>query len=130
MMTSASANGKEPTPPGDWRVATLSGIRTLIELADPEVEEEQKWKKAANPDGVPVWSHDGMICTGETYKDHVKFTFAKGASLEDPAHLFNSSLEGKTRRAIDIREGEEIDPDAFKELFRAAVALNGSSKRR
>jgi len=130
MMTSASAKGQEPTPPGDWREATLSRIRTLIEEADPEVVEEQKWNKAANPDGVPVWSHDGMLCTGETYKDHVKFTFAKGASLEDPTHLFNSSLEGKTRRAIDIREGEEIDPEAFKDLIRAAVVLNGSSKRR
>jgi hypothetical protein len=130
MMTSASAKGTDPTPPGDWREATIARIRTLIEQADPEVVEEQKWKKAANPDGVPVWSHDGMICTGETYKDHVKFTFAKGASLEDPTHLFNSSLEGKTRRAVDIREGEVIDPEAFKNLFRAAVALNGSTGRR
>ena len=130
MMTSASAKGTDPTPPGDWRAAAISHVRSLIEQADPEVVEEQKWKKAANPDGVPVWSHDGMICTGETYKDHVKFTFAKGASLEDPSHLFNSSLEGKTRRAVDIREGEVIDPEAFKDLFRAAVALNGSAKRR
>ena len=130
MMTNASAKGQNPTPREEWREATLSRIRALIEEADPEVVEEQKWKKAANPDGVPVWSHDGMICTGETYKDHVKFTFAKGASLEDPTHLFNSSLEGRTRRAIDIRQGEEIDPEAFKDLIRAAVALNGSSKRR
>ena len=123
-MTDASAKGAGAAPPTDWRHAMLSRIRTLIEQADPDVVEEQKWKKAANPDGVPVWSHDGMLCTGETYKDHIKLTFAKGASLEDPAHLFNSSLEGKTRRAIDVREGEEIDPEAFKELVRAAVALN------
>ena len=127
MTTRATAKGNDATPPGDWREAMLSRVRTLIEQADPQVVEEQKWKKAANPDGVPVWSHDGMICTGETYKDHVKFTFAKGASLEDPAQLFNSSLEGKTRRAIDLREGDEIDPEAFKDLFRAAVALNGGS---
>jgi hypothetical protein len=110
----------------DWRGDTLSRIRALIKEADPEVVEEAKWKKASQPDGVPVWSHDGMICTGETYKTAVKLTFAKGASLEDPSGLFNSSLEGNTRRAIDIREGEKIDEDAFKALIRAAVRLNRS----
>jgi hypothetical protein len=110
----------------DWRGETLSKIRALIKEADPEVVEEAKWKKASQPDGVPVWSHDGIICTGETYKSAVKLTFAKGASLNDPSGLFNSSLEGKTRRAIDIREGEAIDEDAFKALIRAAVSLNQS----
>ena len=110
----------------DWREETLSRVRALIKEADPEVVEEAKWKKASQPDGVPVWSHDGMICTGETYRAAVKLTFAKGASLEDPSGLFNSSLEGKTRRAIDIGEGETIDEGAFKELIRAAVRLNQS----
>ena len=105
---------------GDWRAETLARIRTLIKLADPEVVEEWKWR------GVPVWSHAGMICTGETYKNVVKMTFAKGASLEDPSGLFNSSLEGNTRRAIDFHEGEEIDERALKALIRAAVALNTS----
>jgi hypothetical protein len=107
---------------GDWRGATLSRLRALIKQADPEVVEEWKWN-------VPVWSHDGIICTGETYKAVVKLTFAKGAALKDPAGLFNSSLEGNTRRAIDIREGEKIDEDAFKDLIRAAVSLNHSSAR-
>jgi hypothetical protein len=110
---------------GDWRGETLSRVRALIKQADPDVVEEWKWKKATNP-GVPVWSHDGMICTGETYKAVVKLTFAKGASLEDPSGLFNASLEGNTRRAIDISEGEAIDEDAFVELIRAAVSLNQS----
>jgi hypothetical protein len=105
---------------GDWRGKMLSRLRTLIKEADPEVVEEWKWR------GVPVWSHAGMICTGETYKNVVKVTFAKGASLEDPSGLFNSSLEGNTRRAIDFREGEEIDEKALKTLIRAAVALNTS----
>ena len=108
---------------GDWRGETLARMRTLIREADPEVVEEWKWKKASSP-GVPVWSHDAGICTGETYKSVVKLTFFKGASLADPAGLFNSSLEGNVRRAIDIREGEEVDAEAFKELIRAAVALN------
>jgi hypothetical protein len=112
----------------DWRGKTLSRLRALIKQADPEVVEEWKWRKASNP-GVPVWSHDGMICTGETYKTVVKLTFAKGASLKDPSGLFNSSLDGNVRRAIDIREGEAIDEDAFKELIRAAVRLNESSGR-
>jgi hypothetical protein len=114
---------------GDWRGETLSKIRKLIHEADPEVVEEWKWAKATSP-GVPVWEHDGIICTGETYKSVVKTTFAKGASLDDPAGLFNSSLEGKTRRAIDFREGEEVDEDAFKDLVRAAVALNEAKARR
>jgi len=107
----------------DWRGETLARIRALIKRADPEVVEEWKWQKAKSP-GTPVWSHDGIICTGETYKSVVKMTFAKGASLEDPARLFNSSLEGNVRRAIDIREGEEIDEKALEELIRDAVALN------
>jgi hypothetical protein len=107
----------------DWRGETLARMRTLIQEADPEVVEEWKWKKASSP-GVPVWSHDGGICTGETYKSVVKLTFFKGASLADPAGLFNSSLDGNVRRAIDIREGEHVDAKAFKELIRAAVALN------
>jgi hypothetical protein len=110
---------------GDWRGETLSRIRALIKQADPEVVEEWKWRKASNP-GVPVWSHAGMICTGETYKNVVKMTFAKGASLEDPSGLFNSSLEGNTRRAIDFHEGDEIEEEALKALIRAAVALNTS----
>ena len=110
---------------GDWRGETLSRMRELIREADPEVVEEWKWVKATNP-GTPVWSHGGGICTGETYKSVVKLTFFKGASLQDPAGLFNASLEGNARRAIDIREGEEIDAGAFKALIRAAVALNTS----
>jgi hypothetical protein len=110
----------------DWRSEMLSRLRALINEADPEVVEEAKWKKPSQPEGVPVWSHDGMICTGETYKAAVKLTFAKGASLDDPSGLFNSSLEGNTRRAIDIHEDEAIDEDAFKELIRAAVRLNQS----
>ena len=109
----------------DWRGETLSRMRRLIREADPEVVEEWKWAKATSP-GTPVWSHDGGICTGETYKSVVKLTFFKGASLDDPTKLFNSSLEGNTRRAIDIHEGEEVDAAAFKALIRAAVALNTS----
>src|SRR5688500_6893779 len=105
---------------GDWRGKLLSRIRGLIKQADPEVVEEWKWR------GVPVWSHDGLICTGETYRNVVKMTFAKGAALEDPARLFNASLEGNTRRAIDFREGEKVDAKALKALIRAAVALNRS----
>jgi len=112
---------------GDWRGETLSRMRTLIKEADPDVVEEWKWKKPSSP-GVPVWSHQGMICTGETYKNVVKLTFFKGASLEDPARLFNSSLDGNARRAIDIHEGEEVDGSAFKALIREAVALNTSGK--
>ena len=111
---------------GDWRGETLSRLRGLIKQADPEVVEEWKWRKATNP-GVPVWSHHGGICTGETYKSVVKMTFARGASLNDPSGLFNSSLEGNTRRAIDFHEGDEIDEEALKALIQAAVALNAGS---
>jgi hypothetical protein len=109
----------------DWRGETLSRMRSLIKEADPEVVEEWKWAKATSP-GTPVWSHDGIICTGESYKEVVKLTFMKGASLDDPAKLFNSSLEGNARRAMDIREGEQVDAKAFKALIRAAVDLNTS----
>jgi hypothetical protein len=111
----------------DWRGATLARVRKLIKQADPDVVEEVKWVKPSNPSGVPTWSHGGMICTGETYKNAVKLTFAKGASLDDPSGLFNSSLEGNTRRAIDIHEGDEIDGPALQALIRAAVALNTSA---
>ena len=113
---------------GDWRGKTLSRVRALIKQADPEVVEEWKWKKASSP-GVPVWSHQGGICTGETYKRVVKLTFFKGASLEDPSGLFNSSLGGNTRRAIDFHEDDEIDERAFVALIRAAVSLNESPSR-
>jgi len=110
---------------GDWRGEALSRIRALIKQADPEVVEEWKWAKATSP-GTPVWSHEGIICTGETYKDKVKMTFARGAALEDPSGLFNSSLEGNVRRAIDLREGDQIDEAALQTLIREAVALNTS----
>src|SRR5918996_582698 len=114
---------------GDWRGKTLSRIRTLIKEADPDVVEEWKWVKPTKP-GTPVWSHDGIICTGETYKNVVKMTFPKGAALKDPSGLFNSSLDGNTRRAIDIHEGDKVDEAALKDLIRASVALNlqGKSK--
>jgi hypothetical protein len=112
---------------GDWREATLARMRALILEADPEMIEERKWKKPSNNMvGVPVWSHDGLVCTGETYKNVVKLTFARGAGIPDPSHLFNAGLEGGTRRAIDIREGEKIDARAFKALIKAAVAQNGA----
>src|ERR1700676_2851802 len=111
----------------DWRGDTLGRMRALIKEGDPDVVEEWKWVKPTKP-GTPVWSHDGIICTGESYKSVVKLTFAKGASLKDPARLFNSSLDGNARRAIDIHEGEEVDESAFKALVRQAVALNGSGK--
>jgi hypothetical protein len=113
---------------GDWRGKTLSRLRALIKQADPDVVEEWKWRKPSNP-GVPVWSHQGPICTGETYKSVVKLTFFKGARLEDPSGLFNSSLEGNTRRAIDVREDDDIDEKAFVTLIRAAVSLNESPSR-
>jgi hypothetical protein len=113
---------------GDWRGTTLAKLRGLIQKADPEVVEEWKWRKATNP-GVPVWSHNGMICTGETYKSAVKLTFFRGASLEDPSGLFNSSLEGNTRRAIDFHEGDGIDEKAFVALIQAAARLNQFSSR-
>jgi hypothetical protein len=112
---------------GDWRGATLSRMRTLIREADPEVVEEWKWVKPTKP-GTPVWSHDGIICTGESYKSVVKLTFARGASLKDPTRLFNSSLDGNVRRAIDIHEGEALDATAFKALVRQAVAVNRAEK--
>jgi hypothetical protein len=114
---------------GDWRGETLGRVRRLIKEADPDVIEELKWVKPSSP-GTPVWSHDGIICTGESYKGVVKLTFAKGASLEDPARLFNASLDGNARRAIDIHEGEVVEESAFKALVREAVALNGSGKSR
>ena len=115
---------------GDWRGAALARVRKLIKAADPDVVEEVKWRKPSNNMlGVPVWEHDGIICTGETYKAAVKLTFANGAALDDPAHLFNSSLEGGTRRAIDIHEGEKINEKALKALVRAAVALNTAKKK-
>lgn len=116
---------------GDWRGTTLALVRGLIKEADPDVLEEVKWRKPSNAMlGVPVWEHDGIICTGETYKNYVKVTFAKGAALEDPSGLFNASLEGNVRRAIDIREGDKIDEKAFKALIRAAAALNTSARAR
>jgi hypothetical protein len=132
-MTKKTVTSKDESPSrlidarikelGDWRGKTLASVRALIKQAVPDVVEEWKWR------GVPVWEQDGIICTGETYKSAVKLTFAKGASLKDPSKLFNSSLEGNTRRAIDIHEGVEIDADAFKTLIRAAAALNGSKKK-
>ena len=129
MKKSAPSEGQSPseliseriTELGDWRGETLGSMRKLIKAGDPNVVEEWKW-------GIPVWSHDGIICTGETYKEVVKLTFAKGAFLKDPAHLFNSSLEGNVRRAIDIHEGEEVKESAFKALVREAVAFNSSGK--
>ena len=131
MKTSGSQDSKSPSQLidarieelGDWRGETLGRLRALVREADPEVVEEWKWR------GVPVWSHDGLICTGETYKNVVKMTFAKGAALKDPSRLFNSSLDGNTRRAIDFREGETIDEEALKTLVRAAVTLNKSKAR-
>ncbi len=113
----------------DWRGETLSRLRQLIREADPAVTEAIKWRKPSNPSGVPVWEHDGMLCTGETYKDKVKLTFAQGALIDDPSKLFNSSLDAGTRRAIDIREGETVDAEAFKDLIRAAATLNGAKAR-
>jgi hypothetical protein len=129
MKKSGSQNSESPSQLmdarikelGDWRGEMLSRLRTLVKEADPEVVEEWKWR------GVPVWSHDGLICTGETYKNVVKMTFAKGVALKDPSRLFNSSLDGNTRRAIDLREGEKIDEEALKTLVRAAVTLNKST---
>ena len=114
---------------GDWRGETLSRVRALIKQADPDVVEEWKWRKASSP-GVPVWSHQGPICTGETYKSVVKLTFARGATIPDPSRLFNSSLEGNTRRAIDIHEGESVDASAFEALVKAAVARNAQPAKK
>jgi hypothetical protein len=112
----------------DWRSQTLARIRKIIRQADPAVAEDVKWKKPSNPAGVPVWEHDGLICTGETYKDKVKLTFARGAALKDPAGLFNSSLDGNVRRAIDICEGDNVNEKALKALIREAVALNTAAR--
>jgi len=114
---------------GDWRGAMLARMRKLIKEADPDIVEEVKWRKPSNPMGVPVWEHDGIVCTGETYKTYVKLTFAKGAALDDPSGLFNASLDGNVRRAIDINDGDTIDDKAFKALIRAAVALNTSKAK-
>ena len=127
-MESASASiDRKIKQLADWRGTTLVKVREIIHKSDPEIVEEWKWAKATNP-GTPVWSHDGIVCTGETYKNVVKMTFAKGAVLKDPAGLFNSSLDGNVRRAIDIHEGEKINEAALKDLIRAAVALNVQSK--
>ena len=115
---------------GDWRGDMLAKLRALIHAADPEVEESVKWQKPSNPGGVPVWDHAGILCTGETYKDKVKLTFIKGAALADPKMLFNSSLDGNSRRAIDLFEGDAIDEAAFKALIRAAAQLNGAKARK
>ena len=115
---------------GGWRGAMLGRLRAVIRDADPEIVEEVKWRKPSNPSGVPVWSKGGIVCTGETYKDKVKLTFAHGASLDDPSGLFNASLDGGTRRAIDVREGDEIDGEALKALVREAIALNQAKARR
>jgi hypothetical protein len=130
-MTKGTKKIDRPTrAPGDWREETLARMRSLILEAEPGMIEERKWKKPSNGMvGVPVWSHDGIVCTGETSKKVVKITFARGASLEDPSRLFNSSLDGNVRRAIDIREGDEVDAPALKRLIRAAVALNGSHRK-
>jgi hypothetical protein len=120
----ASKQAASPSP--DWRTTVLARVRKLMQEADPHIVEERKWKKPSNPAGVPVWSRDGIICTGETYKDKVKLTFARGAALADPSGLFNAGLEGNVRRAIDIREGDRIDDKALKALVRAAIALNAS----
>jgi len=114
---------------GDWRGDLLARIRKSIKNADPQVVEEVKWRKPSNPSGVPVWSHSGIVCTGETYKDKVKLTFANGAALDDPSHLFNASLEGGTRRAIDLHENDELDEEGLKALIREAVALNVAKAR-
>jgi hypothetical protein len=114
---------------GDWRGETLARVRKLIHDADPGIEEEWKWAKATSP-GTPVWSHDGIVCTGESYKEVVKLTFARGASIEDPKKLFNASLEGSTRRAIDLREGEKIDEAAFTRLIQAAVRANAAAREK
>jgi hypothetical protein len=120
-------NSDSPSQASDWRAEMLARLRAIIKAADPEVVEEVKWRKPSNPAGVPVWSHAGIVCTGETYKAAVKLTFVQGASLPDPSGLFNSSLEGATRRAIDFHEGDAIDEKALKALVRAAVALNTSA---
>jgi hypothetical protein len=126
-MTSSQLIDAKIEELADWRGAMLGKLRKLIHQADPDVVEEVKWRKPGNPSGVPVWEHAGIICTGETYKDKVKLTFAKGASVDDPSRLFNSSLDGNTRRAIDFHAGDKVDEEALKALIRAAVTLNENS---
>lgn len=128
LKAQAAPKAAKPAQASDWRAETLEHIRAIIQQVDPDIIEEVKWRKPTNPAGVPVWSHNGIICTGETYKGVVKMTFAKGASLPDPVGLFNSSLEGNTRRAIDIREGDKINERALKALIRAAIDLNSGGK--
>ena len=128
MKKATSTTKKTKGGAKDWRAETLARVRTLIKQADSDAIEEVKWRKPTNPAGVPVWSHDGIICTGETYKDKVKFTFARGAALLDPSGLFNSSLDGNLRRAIDLREGDKINERELKALIRAAVALNTAKR--
>jgi hypothetical protein len=132
VVTKSKTSSKtKPKAAGEWRAETLARMRKLILEADPEMTEERKWKKPSNAmRGVPVWSHNGIVCTGETYTKAVKLTFAQGAKIPDPSQLFNSSLEGSTRRAIDIHEGENVNAAAFKALVKAAVAFNGASKKR
>jgi len=129
MKSAAAKIDEKIAELGDWRGKTLARVRAIIHAADPEIVEEWKWVKPTNP-GTPVWSHGGIVCTGETYRSVVKMTFAKGAALKDPAGLFNASLEGNVRRAIDIREGEKVDEAALKDLVRAAVALNLAGKQK
>jgi hypothetical protein len=128
MKKAKTVSKKSASASKDWRRETLARVRALIEEAAPSASEEAKWKKAGRPDGVPTWSQDGIICTGETYKDKVKLTFARGASLADPAKLFSAADTGATRRAIDIREGDKLNEKAFKALIAEAVALNGAKK--
>ncbi len=128
--TAKKAPAKAAASASDWRRDVLARVRAVMKDADAQIVEEQKWKKPSNPAGVPTWSRDGIVCTGETYKDKVKLTFARGAALDDPAKLFNSSLDAGTRRAIDIREGDKLNEKALKALVRAAVALNGAKAKR
>lgn len=130
MSKSDSGGAPQSQARNDWRHSTLAQFRRWIVQADPRAVEERKWVKPSNPEGVPVWSHAGIICTGEIYKTHVKLTFARGAALKDPSHLFNSSLDGHVRRAIDVQEGDHVDEKAFKALIKEAVALNELSERR
>ncbi len=138
MKKNATHNNESParlidakiTALGDWRGELLARIRALIKQADPDIIEEVKWRKPTNPTGVPVWNQDGIICTGETYKDKVKLTFAKGAVLKDPSGLFNSSLQGNVRRAVDFHEGEKVNATALKALIRSAVSLNRSAAKK
>ncbi|HML02641.1 MAG TPA: DUF1801 domain-containing protein [Candidatus Bathyarchaeia archaeon] len=129
-QSASKLTDKNIAEPGSWRGEVLNRIRKLVEETDPEVVEERKWRKPSNPAGVPVWSHDGIICTGETYKNHLRLTFAKGASINDPKGLFNTNLEGNATRAIVIHEGDKIDEVAFKKLVQEAATLNSSVKKK